>query len=133
MTSDQQEASPASAEASAQAAAPPADVQSSSASSTAKPADPAAQSGATAPARSALDEANRPAAPQRPRIKIGTQREGVAAPRIPPRVATVFRTTGPGGAAAEKGPATVESKRTDADVPRAKHAPQKHPAGQPSA
>jgi len=78
MTSEQQAVTPAPAEA---APAAPANQAASQISSTsASPA--AAPQVATAP-------------PVRPRIKIGTQREGVAAPRIPPRVATVFRTPDP--------------------------------------
>ncbi len=89
MTSDQQETSPAPAETSSPAPANQAETQTSSA-----PA-PAAPAASPAPA----EPSPRPAQPNRPRIKIGTQREGVATPRIPPRVATVFRTPEPGAIA----------------------------------
>ena len=86
MTSEQQDPTPAPAEA---APAAPANQAASQTSN-----NPAA---ATAPvaAEQSPRTASHPAPPIRPRIKIGTQREGVAAPRIPPRIATVFRTPDP--------------------------------------
>jgi small subunit ribosomal protein S1 len=53
------------------------------------------------------------AASAKPRIKIGTQREGVVAPKLPPRTQTVFTTEPP----AEKRPAKVTKHETLADAP----------------
>jgi predicted RNA-binding protein with RPS1 domain len=82
MTSEQQDPSPAPADAAP--AAPANQAASQSPSVAAAEAPPVA-----------AEQSPRPAPPVRPRIKIGTQREGVAAPRIPPRVATVFHTPDP--------------------------------------
>ena len=105
MTSEQQETSPAPAETSSPAPANQAETQTSPAPA---PAAPAASPAAAEPSP-------RPAQPNRPRIKIGTQREGVATPRIPPRVTTVFRTPEPGAIAkpvAPPPPAASADERT---------------------
>jgi len=99
MTSEQQETSPAPAETSPPAPANQASTQT-----------PSAPAGTPAPA----ELSPRAAQPIRPRIKIGTQREGVAAPRIPPRVATVFRTPEPGAIAKPVAPPPPMNAPADA-------------------
>ena len=56
----------------------------------------------------------------KPRIKIGTQREGVAAPRVPPRVKTIFTTPDPADTSAAAPPETATAAanpHSDATTP----------------
>lgn len=93
------------------------------------PGEQAASESPTAAAASS-EQTQRAGAASRPRIKIGTQRQGVAVPRIPPRVATVFRTPGisaapsaakppqaPGGAAVTAVETQPEHRRHEAQPP----------------
>lgn len=105
MTDDQQEPSPAPAEASRTAEAS---------------ANQAASDSSTSPVAAEPVAASPP--PARPRIKIGTQREGVATPRIPPRVATVFRTPDPNAATGAKPESANPATERPANEPHAKRA-----------
>ena len=55
----------------------------------------------------------------KPRIKIGTQRGGVALPRVPPRVKTIFTTPDPAGASAAAATEPTAAPHGDAATPAA--------------